>query len=110
MHEVIHVDDQVFDDWKVGERFHLDRPTLELMEKASTGELRDAINVCTTAAADPHSARPTIGQRPIQIRLDVVESVKNNHILPIGHFVILKVGLPIFLGSVSCYSNRCGIL
>ncbi len=65
MHEVIHVDNEVFDDWKVGEGFHLDRPTFELVEKASTGELRDPIYICTAAPADPHSARPTVGQRPI---------------------------------------------
>src|SRR6266567_2146534 len=65
MHEVVHVDDQVFDDWKVREGFHLDCPTFELVEKAGTSELRDAIYICTAATADPHSARPAIGQRPI---------------------------------------------
>src|SRR5216684_2888137 len=60
-HEVVHVDDEVFDNREVWQWFHSDRSAFEFVEKAGTGEFRDSVDVRSTASADSHSARPAIG-------------------------------------------------
>src|SRR5437899_1863950 len=110
MHEVVHVDDQVFDDWKVGEGFHLDRPTFELVEKASAGELRDPVHIRAAATADPIFHRPPKVQVPAKFALNMFKGLRTTNVFRLGTFVSLQEGFAIFLRTITRYPYRCNIL
>src|SRR2546429_1697606 len=41
-----------------------------------------------SAAADSHSARPSISEASIHLRLDVIQGVEYDHIVPVGDLVL----------------------
>src|SRR2546428_729094 len=74
--------------------------THEFMQEAGTGKLRLAVNIRSTAAADAHTTRPPVGECSVDVILDVVQRVKDNHISSIGDLVLLDVWLSLNLGSI----------
>src|SRR5438093_692000 len=95
------------DYWEVGHGLDGYCSTFEIVEEAGAGKFGLAVNVCSAAAADSHSARPSISEASIHLRLDIIQGVEYDHVVPVGDLVLLEVGFRIFLRSVPCYSY-CG--
>src|SRR5438445_8353928 len=104
LHEILHVDDYVFDYGEVGHGLDGYCSTFEVVEKAGAGELGLSVDVCAAAAAYSHSARPPVGQASIDLGFDIVQSVEDDHVLPVRDLVLLEVGLRVFLRPIPCYS------
>src|SRR5207245_6737345 len=102
-HKILDVYDQIFDYWEIGERFNLDLFALEFMQEAGTGKLRLAVNICSTAAADAHAARPPVRECPVNVILDIIQRVKNDHVPSVRNLVLLDVGFSLNLRSIPEY-------
>src|SRR5205823_11813887 len=103
-HEILHVNNQVFDYGEVGHGLDGYGPAFELVEKAGAGQLGLAVDVGAAAAAYSHSARPSIGEASVDLGFDIVQSVEDDHVVPVWDLVFLEEGLRVFFRSIPCNS------
>src|SRR6266550_3424254 len=110
LHEILHVNNKIFDYGEVGHGLDGYCSTLEVVEKAGACQLWLSIDVCAAAAAYSHSARPSVGQASVELGFDIVQSVEDDHVLPVRDLVLLEVGLRVFLRPVPGDSYRGYVL
>src|ERR1700737_3138785 len=99
-HEVTDVDNEIADHWEVSHRLHSHRPRQVIGKERRAPQFRVAVDRHTAAAAYAHPTRPSEAQRPVEVILDVVQTVQDRPFAGKGNFVRLQDRLGLDLRSI----------
>src|SRR6266571_6895430 len=89
LQEIVEVYDEVLEDREVRERIDRDGALVDVADVRAARELRLAVHVRAARAADPHPARPPVRQRGVEVVLDVIQSVEDDHVVAVRDSVLL---------------------
>src|SRR5207245_1799171 len=95
LHEAAHVDDEVADHGEVGKRLDHDRPGQVVAEERGAAELGGSVHVHPATAADAHAAGPAVAHAAVDVSLDPVQPVENDHVVLERDLVRLLAGLSV---------------
>ena len=106
LQEVAHVHDQVADDREVLQGLDDDGLGVELAEEGRAGQPGDVVDHHPAGPAHAHPARPAIGDAAVDVVLDVVEGVEDDHVLAVGDLVLVEVRRRAVFGTVPGHLQR----
>src|SRR5947209_802491 len=104
--EIVEVHDEVLEDREVRERIDRHRALVDVADVRATREPRRAVHVRPARTTDAHAARPPVRQRGVEVVLDVIQSVEDDHVVPIRDAVLLVRWLASRLRSVPLHPEH----
>ena len=102
-HEITDVNDQIADDRKISQRLDAKRSGGVIRHERRAGQLRLTVHGHPATAANPHAAGPPVGERAVELVLDVIQSVEDHPVFRARHLVFIEGGLRLLLRTVTRY-------
>src|SRR5439155_1359542 len=106
LQEIVEVDHEVLEDREVRERIDRHGAPVDVSDVRAAREPRLAVHVRPARAADPHPARPPVRQRGVDLVLDVIQSIEDDHVVPVRNPILLVGWLASGLGPVSLHAEH----
>src|SRR5206468_1585419 len=101
--EVVEVDDEILEDREVRKGFDGDRALAHVPDVGAAGEPRAPVDVRAAGPADPHATGPPEGEGRIEMILDVIQSVQDDHVAAVRDSVLLERRPPTALRPVPAH-------
>src|SRR5205807_10160908 len=92
LQEIIEVHHEVLEDREVRERLDRHRALVDIADVGATGEARTAVDIGAARTANAHAAGPTEGEGRIDVVLDVIQAVQDDHVVTIRDPIFLEGG------------------